>query len=238
MSTKQRVLLVEDDLRLASLTQSYLEQHDYSVQTVHSGADVQPSCQRAEYDLILLDLNLPEKDGLQVCKELKALSTTPVIMLTARDNLMDELVGLEAGADDYLKKPVEPSLLLARMKAVLRRNSHTNTTAAANQLEFGHLTLNLNSRDVKLSGEIVELGRLEFDLLSTLCQSPDMILSRNTLSLRTRGIEYDGADRTIDIRISKLRRKLGDNDKAPELIKTIWGKGYLFCSDSWLPSSE
>ena len=228
----QRVLVVEDDIRLAKLTQSYLEQHDYGVQTVHSGGEVVPICQRIEFDIILLDLNLPEKDGVQLCKELKAFLSCPILMLTARDTVMDELVGLESGADDYLKKPVDPSVLLARMKIALNRRSGQPTTQEST-LTFGALTITPNQRMVSISDKILDLSRLEYDILLALVQTPDQILSRNTISQRTRGIEYDGIDRTIDIRISKLRKKLEDSEPTPTKIKTIWGKGYLFCSSAW-----
>lgn len=225
------LLLIEDDTRLGELTKSFLTNQGFETYLAEDGHKGLRHLDRYDIDLVLLDLNLPDIDGITLCDQIRQRFNGAIIMLTARDSIMDEIIGLDAGADDYLKKPIEPTLLVSRVNAALRRQAARSRPSQ--ELTIGRLTINAQTRTVNLNQQSVELGRLEFDILLYLCHNTDEIISRNIISQQTRGIEYDGVDRTIDIKISKLRKKLlGDTDNA-DLIKTIWGKGYLFNSHYW-----
>jgi len=181
---------------------------------------------------VILDLGLPGMDGLAVCRQLRAFYASPILMLTARDNDIDHVLGLELGADDYVIKPVEPRVLMARVHALLRR-SRATPAAEPRNLQFGALSINAAARAVQLDGRSIPLSRNEFDLLVQLALHAGEVQSRETLFLRLYKREYDGIDRSLDIRISTLRRKLGDDAERATRIKTIWGQGYLFVPDAW-----
>jgi len=229
------VLLVEDDARLAELTSRYLKQNGLTVEVESNGAAAVARFHAVRPRLVLLDLMLPGKDGLTICRELRQTFKGPILMLTAKDADIDQVIGLEAGADDYVAKPVEPMVLLARIRALLRRAENAHAADAASQAEIviGGLRVNEASHRVWLNGEEISLTTQEFELLRVLARSAGTILSRDELFKRVRGIEYDGLDRSIDGRISKLRKKLGDDALAPKRIRTIWGKGYLLVPDAW-----
>jgi len=213
------VLLVEDEENLASLVQAYLEQEGYRVVAVGTGADALRAVEQESLRLVVLDLNLPDLDGLDVCKQIRARSSVPVVMLTARDEESDRLAGLELGADDYIGKPFSPRELVARMKAVLRR---AEPHADEELLVLGDVVVRRNAREVAVAGEPVELRPKEFYLLAYLIQNRGAVISRDMLLERVWGFDYAGGTRTVDVHVAQLRRKLG----RPELIRTMRGAGY------------
>src|SRR6202049_3872788 len=225
-STASSILLVEDDLRLSELVSRYLETHVFRVEIIAHGEQVLPRVQRHPPDLVILDLGLPGQDGFSICKQLRPAFSIPILILTARDNDIDHVLGLELGADDYVIKPVEPRVLLARIGALLRR-SRGALGPERKLLQFGKLTINATSRAVPLDGQNIALSGNEFDLLLYLASHPGKIQSRETLFKDLFKREYDGMDRMLDIRISRLRRKLGDEAETAARIKNIWGQGYL-----------
>jgi DNA-binding response OmpR family regulator len=233
MSTpKASILLVEDDVRLSQLVSHYLENNDFRVTTAARGDQVVDLVQRVTPDLVILDIGLPGQDGFSICRQLRPRYTNPILILTARDTDIDHVLGLELGADDYVIKPVEPRVLLARVNALLRR-SRAQPRREHTSLKFGHLSINRVSRTVSLNGQIVALSSAEFDLLAHLAEHAGEIQSRATLFQHLYGREYDGIDRMLDVRISHLRKKLGEDADSSERIKTIWGQGYLFVPDGW-----
>jgi DNA-binding response OmpR family regulator len=226
------ILLVEDDLRLADLVSRYLESNGFNVTIVSQGDEVVARVGRDSPDLVILDLGLPGEDGLTICRQLRPDYANPILILTARNSDIDHVLGLELGADDYVIKPVEPRVLLARIGALLRRTRSSGPTTRK-VLQFGRLTINVTSRAVHLDGQAIVLSGNEFDLLVHLASHAGEIQSRETLFKDLFKREYDGTDRLLDIRISRLRRKLGDEAETAERIKTVWGQGYLFVPDAW-----
>lgn len=227
-----KILLVEDDERLASLVQSFLLQHGFEVQLVNNGLAVEATCREFQPDLVVLDLMLPGLDGFAVCRAIRPWYKSPILMLTAKQSDIDQVLGLELGADDYVIKPVEPRVLLARIHALLRRSQPASTLDSHN-LEFGKLQLSQAAREAYFDGALVELTSYEFDLLWMLAKHAGQTVRREAIHKQIIGREYDGLDRTVDVRVSHLRRKLGDNADTPFRIKTVWGKGYLFVADAW-----
>ncbi|WP_028449281.1 MULTISPECIES: response regulator transcription factor [Chitinibacter] len=227
-----RILLIEDDLKLASLTSRYLSQQGLTVRCVHDGREALAAYSAFQPDLVILDVMLPGKDGWQICRELRQHSAVPLLMLTARDEQYDQILGLELGADDYVVKPVEPRLLLARIRAILRRQEG-HLPAPAGLLQYGQLSIDTANRQVTLAGADIPLGSAEFELLNLLASQPGKVLSREQIIQALRGIEFDGLDRTVDVCVSKLRKKLGDDPREARRIKTVWGKGYLFSPNQW-----
>lgn len=225
------ILLVEDDLRLADLVSRYLESQGLRMTVVSRGDEVVPTVRRDNPDLVILDLGLPGEDGFNICRQLRPDYTNPILILTARDNDIDHVLGLELGADDYVIKPVEPRVLLARIAALLRRSKPP--AAQGRTLSFGQLSINVPSRAVRWAGKSIALSRNEFDLLVHLANHAGEIQSREVLFKSLYNRDYDGLDRMLDIRISRLRRKLDDDAENPSRIKTIWGRGYLFVPDAW-----
>ncbi|WP_405632723.1 winged helix-turn-helix domain-containing protein [Pseudoalteromonas sp. Ld20] len=232
---RQHIMLVEDDMSLAEWFSDYLTEHGYLVTLVNRG-DVAVELIKADMpELVVLDIMLPVKDGFDVCKEARNFYQGPILMMTARDDEMDEILGLELGADDYVTKPVKPRVLLSRIKALLRRVKTNANTAnvSENQIQLGQLSINANSRATKLHGQYVAISSNEFDLLWYLAQSAGQVVNRTELFHQLNGIDYDGFDRRVDIVISRLRKKLGDDANNPYRIKTVWGKGYLLVADAW-----
>jgi two-component system, OmpR family, response regulator len=227
------ILLVEDDLRLAELVSRYLSNNGLSISIVSRGDEVVDRVQLDNPDLVILDLGLPGEDGFMICRQLRPAYTNPILILTARDNDIDHVLGLELGADDYVIKPVEPRVLLARIGVLLRRSRLPAASATGKTLVFGRLLINLGSRGVKWDGRSISLSRNEFDLLVFLASHPGEIQSRERLFKSLYNRDYDGLDRMLDIRISRLRKKLDDDAENPQRIKTIWGQGYLFVPDAW-----
>jgi DNA-binding response OmpR family regulator len=213
------VLLVEDEPSVGELVRAYLDRDGYRVIWVRSGEEALVELERHPVRMVILDVGLPGIDGFEVCQAMRARSPVPILMLTARDEEADRIVGLEFGADDYLTKPFSPRELVARMKAILRR---TDPAPTQEVLELGDVTLNRETHDVTTAGEVVELTAKEFDLLAFFLSNPGAVLSRDVLLDRVWGVEYPGGTRTVDVHVAQLRRKLG----RPNLIRTLRGSGY------------
>jgi DNA-binding response OmpR family regulator len=225
------VLLVEDDLRLARLTREYLEGHGLAVVHVPDGRRGLEEASRGRFDAVLLDLMLPGKDGLEVCRELRARSDVPILVLTARGEEADRVLGLELGADDYLAKPFSPRELLARIRAVVRR-ARGRAGPAQEAVRVGGLRIDPAARHVTLDGKEVALTGYEFALLEALARRAGRVLSREQLMEIARGSAEESFDRSIDVHVSRLRQKLGDDPKRPRLIKTVRGSGYLLAGEA------
>ena len=237
MEAGATVLLVEDDVSLAQLVAQYLAGQGMQVMVAHTAAHALATLRDDPPRVVILDVGLPDGDGFSVCREVRGGYHGAILMLTARDEDIDQIVGLELGADDYLVKPVQPRLLLARLRALLRRPTGSPATGAEqpghHRIEFGVFSISLDARVAVLDGAPLELTCAEFDLLWLLARHAGAILSRDDLVGTLRGISYDGLDRSIDSRISRLRRKLGDSPAAPVRIQTVRGKGYLFSKRDW-----
>jgi len=229
---KPSILLVEDDLRLSELVSRYLESNGFCVAITHRGDQVMQRVLSEMPDLVILDLGLPGQDGFSVCRQLRTCYENPLLILTARDNDGDHVLGLELGADDYVIKPVEPRVLMARIHALLRR-SRTPRRGDQKLIRFGRLSINTAGRSVHVDGRAIPLSGGEFDLLVHLAVHAGEVQSRETIFQQLYRREYDGVDRTLDLRISQLRRKLGDEADSSPRIKTVWGQGYLFVPDAW-----
>ncbi|MDQ8032669.1 MAG: response regulator [Bordetella sp.] len=221
-----KALIVEDDVKLSRLIARFLESHGFEVAQAWRGDQAVDAFVQAQPDVVLLDLMLPGRDGLQVCRDLRAFSATPILMLTAREDDLDQILGLESGADDYVIKPVEPRVLLARVRALLRRQASAPETRT--RLVFGRLQIDRSARSVHLGDAEVDLTTMEFEMLWALASHAGQVLTRDDLLNAVRGIEFNGLDRSVDVCVSKLRRKLDDDPRDPLRIKTVWGKGYLF----------
>lgn len=226
------ILLVEDDFRLSELVRAYLEGNGFGVKVVNHGDRVIEHMQRHTPDLVILDLGLPGQDGFSICKQLRPTYLNPILILTARDHDSDQVLGFELGADDYVIKPIEPRVLLARINALLRRG-RTASIVDQQALQFGRLHIDIVARSVTFSDQLIDLSSHEFDLLLHLALHAGEIQSRERLFQSLCGREYGGTDRLLDVRISHLRRKLGDDASQPKRIKTVWGQGYLFVSNAW-----
>ena len=234
---KIRLLLVEDDVRLACLIRDYVEQQGFQVTIQHRGDKAVASFIAEKTDIIILDLMLPGLDGLQVCQKMRESFNGPILILTAKNSDIDHVMGLELGADDFVNKPIEPPVLLARLRALLRRqgkNSHpVESIEQTHALQYGQLRIDRNAQQVYLGQQQIELTTQEFSLLWLLAENAGKILTRDEIFSAMRGIEYDGLDRSVDVRISHLRKKLQDHGDQPKRLKTVWGKGYLFVADAW-----
>ncbi len=232
--TMTKILLVEDDLALAELIASYLQRFDYSVNVVNRGDQAVPSARRWQPDLVILDLMLPGLDGLHVCRRLRDEAPgLPIIILTALHKSDDQILGLETGADDYVAKPCEPRVLLARIRTLLRRSAVAVAREDARQILLGELAIHLDERQVRWRQRDVELSSAEYNLLVVLARHVGEVMSREQLIQQLRGIEFNGVDRSVDMAISKLRRKFEDDPAQPRKIKTVWGQGYLLSRSEW-----
>lgn len=229
------ILIVEDDQRLAELTREYLQGNGLNVSIEMDGALAAARILQEQPDLVILDLMLPGEDGLSICRKVRGQYDGPILMLTARTDDMDQVLGLEMGADDYVCKPVRPRVLLARIRALLRRHDGSSEAQAPSErrrLQFGQLVIDSAMREAWLGEQSIELTSAEFDLLWLLTSNAGRILSREEIFNALRGIEYDGQDRSIDVRISRIRPKIGDDPMHPRLIKTVRSKGYLFVAEA------
>jgi two-component system response regulator ResD len=213
------VLLVEDEPSVGELVRGYLTRDSWTVVWVRSGEEALAELERHPFRIVILDIGLPGMDGFAVCTSIRARSRVPILMLTARDEEADRVVGLEVGADDYVTKPFSPRELVARMKAILRRSE---PQPVQDVLELGDVSLNRETHDVTAAGQPVELTAKEFDLLAYFLLNPGTVLSRDLLLDRVWGVAYPGGTRTVDVHVAQLRRKLG----RPELIRTLRGSGY------------
>jgi two-component system phosphate regulon response regulator OmpR len=223
----ERILLVEDDPRLAEMLSEYLGQAGFRVTIAPLGATALEHLSGAEYDAMVLDLMLPDMDGLDVCRQVRARSDTPVLMLTARGDAIDRIVGLELGADDYLPKPFEPRELLARLRAILRRRVR-GRAAAEQSLRFGRLEVDTAARAVRLEGVQCELTGYQFDLLAVLAENAGRVLSRDVLMDLMKGARMEAFDRSIDVHMSRIRAAIEDDPKKPRRVITVRGAGYVF----------
>jgi two-component system response regulator RstA len=224
------VLLVEDDAKLASLVAEFLGQNGYAV-TVEGRGDLAPARILAESpDVVILDIMLPGLDGLSVCRRVRSAYTGAILVLTARGDDVDEVVGLEVGADDYMAKPVRPRVLLARLGALLRRTRDA-VASPVRVVEVGRLRLDPANRTAALGAEAIELSTAEFDLLHYLALHAGEVVERDQIYRDIRGISWDGSDRSVDLRISRLRKKLGDDEKPYRVVKSVRGTGYLLVVD-------
>ena len=230
-----RILLIEDDVDLASAVTAYLAKHGMEVVTENHGDRALAKIATEQPDMVILDVMLPGKDGFDICRELRSSGNkVPVIILTAREEDFDQVLGLELGADDYLAKPIQPRVLLARVKALLRR-SNLNDVAddGASQLQFGRLRIHGVNREVMLGDLRVRLTPAEFDLLWLLACNAGKVMHRNDILKSLRGLHYGCADRSIDARLYRLRRKFGEDNESGRKIKTIRPHGYMFCQEPW-----
>jgi two-component system response regulator RstA len=257
MENQQHILLVEDEQSLSDWIAQYLTMRGFKVTQTARGDEAVTLIQSLNPDLVLLDGMLPGMDGVDVCKIVRPEFTNAIIMITARDEEADEVLGLEMGADDFLVKPIRARALLSRIKILLHKQNQTsvdqseesqgNDASNQNELRFNQLIINASTRQVTLSGEQINLSTKEFDVLWLIAKSAGQVVSREQLVADLRGFEYDGFDRSIDLQVSRLRKKLNGNstssagkstaDKSSgnqiDRIKTIWGKGYLFVKDVW-----
>ncbi|SYZ72284.1 DNA-binding response regulator in two-component regulatory system with RstB [Candidatus Zixiibacteriota bacterium] len=223
-----RILLVEDDVRLARLVQEFLEKNGFTVLIEARGDRAAERIMKESPDLVILDIMLPGIDGFEVCKKVRPMYKNPILMLTARGDEADELVGLEIGADDYMAKPVKPQLLLARIKTLLRRTQRLD--GGVRQIKQGTLLIDSSRRTVMLDSQNLDLTTAEFDLLWFLASHAGEVVTRDQISHSLRGHEWDGMDRSIDLSISRLRKKIGDDGRKPDKIRSVRGTGYM-----WVP---
>lgn len=226
----KKILVVDDEKKIVTVVRGYLEQAGFGVVVAYDGKQALTVFRHEQPTLVLLDLNLPGMDGLDVARTLRKESSVPIIMLTARVEEADRLIGLELGADDYIVKPFSPREVVARVRAVLRRVE--GETTAAQVLHAGELTLDLSKHSVTLGNEPVELTPTEFDLLATLMQNPGRAFTRMQLLDRVQGQTFEGYERTVDAHIKNLRQKIGDSPQAPRYILTVFGVGYKFGEDA------
>lgn len=224
MSMKHQILIIDDDEKLTRLLSRFLTDFGFAVAAAHTPSKGFKLIHKLSPDLIILDIMLPEMDGFEVCKTIRQKSSVPIIMLTARGELTDKVVGLELGSDDYLAKPFEPRELVARINTVLRR-SLSNFSRFE---KFGTLHIDFEARKALLKNEDVKLTTNEFAVLSLLSSKPGKVFDRDDILQELRGIDSDAFNRTVDICISRLRQKIGDDPKNPHFIKTVWGAGYVF----------
>ena len=231
MNSSSRLLVVDDDPELRELAQAYLMKNGFIVNTVESSVGMDEFLATNDVDLLILDLMLPGEHGLAIAKRLKKKKDLPIIIVSAQGEDIDRIVGLEIGADDYLPKPFNPRELLARIRAVLRRSSgkKEEKETESSRLVFNDYELDVNAHSLSRGGEKVSLTSGEFDLLALLAANPNRVLHRDTILDRLTGAERSPFDRSIDVRVTRLRGKLELDPSKPELIKTIWGKGYMFC---------
>lgn len=231
-----RVLIIDDDERLCKLLKEYLEGNDFQVFTLGNGSDVLKNIERLSPDIVVLDIMLPGKDGLDILKEIHKEYTVPVIMLTAKGEDTDRIIGLELGADDYIPKPFNPRELLARMRAVMRRFLQEMNEVAEkvddNNIIAGGVVLNRSKHTVTVNNEEMDVSLTEYKILEALMRKPNVVLSRDEIMNSARGKDLMAFDRSIDVHISKLRAKLEKDPRYPKKIKTVWGSGYMFVDGS------
>ena len=227
----KRILVVDDEARLAHLVRGYLEQDGYEVATAGNGREALLISREFGPDLIILDLMMPEMDGWEFMRHLRREQDTPVIMLTARVDENDRIAGLEMGADDYLAKPFSPRELMARVRAVLRRAQPAGDAPASERLRAGGLELDADAHAARRDGQTLDLTPMEFDLLLVLMRNPGRAFGRLELLERTQGLAYDGYERTIDVHIKNLRKKIEPDPAHPQYVVTVFGVGYRFNPD-------
>lgn len=224
----ERILIIDDDSKLNDLLKEYLSSYGYEVMATVDPLQGISEIQKAPPRIVILDIMLPHMDGFEVCKKVRAFSDVPIIMLTARGEITDRIVGLELGADDYLPKPFEPRELVARIQSILRRSMKKDTDTT---IKRGALTIDVKRLQASLNGNPLDLTTLEIDLLILFAKNPGKVYNRDMIIEELRGYEWDVFDRSVDVLISRIRSKLGDDPKNPMYIKTVWGRGYQFLED-------
>ncbi len=232
---QRKILLVEDDDVTALLLSSYLEGRGLTVEHETRGDAAVDRIIGTQPDVVVLDCNLPGKDGFEVCRKVRTLYKNPIIMVTGRIDEVDHVLGLELGADDYLPKPAQPAVVFAHIMALLRRfdTAEPEPVDAGAEFRFGQFRIDRSTRSVYLGDDEIQFTTAEFDLLWQLASHAGEVLSRDTIMMHMRGLEYGGFDRSIDMRISRLRKRLGDDTNNPHRIKTVRAKGYLFSPTAW-----
>ena len=223
----RNILVVEDDRNISDLIRMYLEKEGFEVRSAYDGGKAIEEYDKQAPDMVLLDIMLPVVDGWGVCAHIREKGKTPIIMLTAKGEVEDRIIGLELGADDYLIKPFSPRELVARVRALLRR-VHSESEPQREVLEFGELTIDISGHKILVSGEEVDLTASEFKLLTTLCRYPGRVYSRMELVEKVLGYDFEGYERTIDSHVKNLRAKIGDNPRNPKWLHTVHGVGYRF----------
>lgn len=223
-----RVLLIDDDVRLHDLLASYLEQNGFSVTVANDGRTGLSTLEGGTFDAVLLDLMMPGIDGIEVCKRVRAKSNIPIVMLTAKGDETDRVVGLELGADDYVAKPFSPRELLARLRAVLRR---ARPDVSGERLTSGDIIIDVPGRVVTNAGKLVDLTGIEFDVLVALVRRAGRVVARDALLSEAGRSDVTVGERTVDVHVSHLRQKLGDDPRSPRLIKTVRGVGYVLAKE-------
>lgn len=223
---KNKILVVDDERNIVELVRLYMEKEGFETVCAYTGGEALSKFKSEEPDLIILDLMLPETDGWQVCREIRKTSQVPIIMLTAKSDTFDKVLGLELGADDYMTKPFEAKELLARVKAVLRRSESQNRVSSG-EVNFKNLSVNIDNYELKIGGEQVDAPPKEIELLHFLASNPNRVYTREQLLEEVWGFDYFGDSRTVDVHIKRLREKL-DGAEADWQLKTVWGVGYKF----------
>lgn len=227
------VLIVDDDEILATLIKGFLDKRGYAASVEGDGARAVSRILNGSPEAVILDGNLPGKDGFEICREVRRDYHGVILMLTARIEDMDQILGLELGADDYLLKPTEPRVVEAHLKACLRRREHQPPPKGPSELRYGKFVINRAERTVRLDGKPVDLTTAEFELLWLLAENAGSVLTRDNIMKDMRHLTHDSLDRSIDMRVSRIRRRLGDDPDNPQRIKTVRGQGYLFNTSSW-----
>ncbi len=222
---KNNILIIDDDIKLTNLLAGYLAKFNFSVRAASHPDEGLDSIEKTLPDLIILDIMLPGMDGFEVCRRIRNRHTVPIIMLTARGDVTDRIVGLELGADDYLPKPFEPRELVARIQSVLRRSSEKT---GGRRLVIGDMEIDIDGHAASLGGKKLDLTTMEFDLLALFARNPGIVLDRDRIFETIKGLDDDSFDRSIDVLVSRLRGKLGDDPRNPRYLKTIRGAGYKF----------
>ena len=231
MSESKRILLVEDDLTLGDWVCEYLTEQGFNVKHCTRGDEVMATLDSFAADIVLLDVMLPGLNGIEVCRQIRQKLQTPIIMLTARADEFDEVIGLEAGANDYVIKPVRPRALLARIAGALKQI--TPAVAVSSDIQHGDLLINIEANRVTYQGKEVELSTSLFAFLCFLASHAGEVIDRDTVFKALKNREYDGQDRRFDVMLSTLRKIFNDDPQKPRKFKTVWGKGYLFVADAW-----
>ncbi len=224
----QNILLIDDDNKLGELLSTYFAGFNIHCDNAVTPSEGYKKLDEQDYELIILDVMLPEQDGFEVCKHIRKTNDIPIIMLTARGDVMDRIVGLEIGADDYLAKPFEPRELLARIQTILKRTQKTSQSPALGTLRFGDLVIELASMQVTIKGEAIALSAMEYQLLVLLASSPHTLFSRDDILNKLKGVDTELFSRSVDILVSRVRQKL----KPLEMIKTVRSRGYLFVGEA------
>ena len=231
---KDVVLIIDDDLKLRKMLGDYLVGYGYEVRELPDGGEAAQAIEQGHPSVVILDIMMPGKDGLEVLSDIRRTSTVPVIMLTAKGDPMDRVVGLEMGADDYLPKPFDPRELLARLHAMLRRQQMSGTVPAAQRsgpVRFGPFELDFAARQLTRDGQPVSLTSAEYAVLAALAAHPDRPLGRERLRTLAHGRDHEATERSVDVQVLRLRRLIEDDPGAPRFIRTVWGVGYLFAPD-------